>query len=117
MVLTTGVHNAGFAGLSDFSLVHSVALVALETFAPIVLSLALLARLGRQAPPSMTKQILQTMSFAHQCRALMAVLCVALHRRHLLIWAVFAPKFLFEIAFSVVFQSGWICMTLLSRTT
>lgn len=114
----------GYLGVSDFHLVASTTLVALNTFAPYIImavSLPILCSYlscGQQPSHRQYRQTTQLcamlLPFPGTLRCLAATLCSSLHCRHLMIWAVFAPKFAFELSFCLVGQGmiaavAWFC--------
>lgn len=81
--------QTGFVGYpTDFNFIRSGLLLALNTFAPFAAALLLAALLE-----PCTAGLL-----FHRCwTAACCCACAALHRRHLMVWGVFAPKLLFEL--------------------
>ena len=84
--------------------------VGLETLGPQLLGVLLLPAVQSCLPVGTDGTQLRLPFWAAglpaSARALTAMLCAALHRRHLMIWAVFAPKLLFEAA-------SYVCVSLL----
>ena len=74
-------------------------------------------QLLRQPASCRSGHLLVALSLPHVSRMLTAMLCAAIHRRHLMIWAVFAPRLLFEAcAFLVgtvlaIMQTCSLCFT------
>ena len=66
-------------------------------------SLALSSSFPSSLPPS-----LATLLHLSAFRTLLTTLCVLLHRRHLMVWAVFAPKFIFDVCLHVVMSVAWV---------
>jgi hypothetical protein len=52
-------------------------------------------------PPSLLPS-LATLLHLSAFKTLLTTLCVLLHRRHLMVWAIFAPKFIFDACLHVV---------------
>ena len=103
--------HAGYVAFKDFNLPIAAGLVALDTFAPHILQAASLCTILSNSKSIITPSHgpschnlfwVLMVSFSHNLRAFATVLCASMHRRHLLIWAVFAPKFVFEMCFSLV---------------
>eukprot|EP01000_Liburna_glaciale_P004412 NODE_38_length_2589_cov_1490.948031_g15_i0.p1 GENE.NODE_38_length_2589_cov_1490.948031_g15_i0~~NODE_38_length_2589_cov_1490.948031_g15_i0.p1 ORF type:complete len:791 (-),score=301.44 NODE_38_length_2589_cov_1490.948031_g15_i0:216-2558(-) len=102
--------NSGFIGLTDYSYVLSGLLVTLHTFLSyIIFTLAtpLISRLfvpndpsldGRRRPSHLeapvTPSVVTHQAF-HLSLCLWASVCVFLHRRHLMVWAIFTPAYVF----------------------
>ena len=82
----------------------SGAAVALETYGAQLLSLLLLPAVQCSLQLSERGWFLAAWcaGLPAAARMLTSMLCAALHRRHLMIWAVFAPKLLFEASASVL---------------
>jgi phosphatidylinositol glycan class O len=55
-------------------------------------------------PPSSFPASLHLFSLLFLCRSVCSVLNVALQRRHLMVWAIFAPKFLFDAVAGVIVE-------------
>lgn len=99
-------------GLDDFRLVRSAVLVGTETFAGWTLATLALPLLLRQQPvhrrprPETRLDPLGTALLAlgavRSATALAAMLSAAVQRRHLYVWALFAPRFAFEACFLIL---------------
>jgi len=126
--------SAAFLGLEGFGFYASGALLALNTFGAQILGVllvtlldalrrvqatseseltALAAKTKRAAaavasfstfPPSSFPASLHLFSLLFLCRSVCSVLNVALQRRHLMVWAIFAPKFLFDAVAGVIVE-------------
>jgi phosphatidylinositol glycan class O len=104
-------YGAGFVGLDSFIPAPAGALLALNTYGPGML--LVLAPLVAALPPALGAVASDGVArraalLLHVPPALVAVATcafVAFARRHLLVWAVFAPKFVFDgvsLAFTIV---------------
>ena len=104
---------AGYIGLQEFHLGLSPALVALDTFSSQLLMVLFINFLRHAVGPehegaqhyASTPVSLSLPAHSHAARTFTSVACAALQRRHLMIWAVFAPKFILETSFSLVTQT------------
>lgn len=124
-------YNAAFVGFKEFEFYTSGALLALNTFGVhVLMTLALpflppVARhfsevgtrlrvekndeTGPQSDPakgSDFKLCVVVYGLLRTLNAVASVISVAIQRRHLLVWAVFAPKFVFEVCFLLVTDVG-----------
>lgn len=61
-------------------------------------------------PPSLPSSF-ATLLHLSAFKTLMTTLCVLLHRRHLMVWAIFAPKLIFDACLHVVMSGA--CVGLL----
>ena len=92
---------AGFVGLTSFSWYASGFLLALNTFGPQIIVTAV-ASLQTSENKSGRSQQIAMLLFVRTLNAWVAACSVALQRRHLMVWALFAPKFVFELCFLIV---------------
>lgn len=104
-------YTAGFVGYEEFDLVRSGLLVAVDSYggmALVVLATVLVvpeelvSLHGRDRHAwsmDATKYILCGMSVLRALSCFCATLSAAIQRRHLYAWALFAPKFAFEVYF------------------
>lgn len=111
--LSVQATTAAFVGFEDFSLARAVALVVANTFGPsLLLLLAALAALPAQQPrPFVAAQLAANTLSALRLAATAAN--VAVQRRHLMVWAIFAPKFVFD-AVSALFADALALAALLA---
>lgn len=89
---------AGFVGFDTFNFFTAGALLGLNTFgcfAFAVLALPWLNLNRYQSRPGCAEMLL-TFSTYFTLNTLVSTLFVALQRRHLMVWAIFAPKFIFD---------------------
>ncbi|KAL3656869.1 hypothetical protein V7S43_018210 [Phytophthora oleae] len=96
----TSLQNAaGFVGFDTFNFYVAGALLGLNTFgclALAVLALPWLYLTQHQQESGGESQILLAFSAYFSLNALVSTLFVALQRRHLMVWAIFAPKFIYD---------------------
>jgi hypothetical protein len=126
-------YKAGFVGFDEFHLHRAAGLMAVETFggmAAVALALPALAAALESAtqktPPakgeaarrmgssrgSLLTSMLLVFGLSRAAAAFCATLSAAVQRRHLYAWALFAPKFVFEVFFLLltdvlVLVMGW----------
>ena len=102
-------YTAGFVGYEEFDLVRSGVLVALDTFGAMAIvalvlysSSSLFATGSTSTNASAIKMhMLLVFGLGRSMAALCAALSAGIQRRHLYAWALFAPKFAFEVFFLV----------------
>ncbi|TMW63072.1 hypothetical protein Poli38472_005690 [Pythium oligandrum] len=109
----TSLQNAaGFVGFDEFNFYWAGALLGFNTFGSYVLGLMALPMLWWR-PSSSTKSLgfhttWWRAAFAvigyFGLNALVSTIFVALQRRHLMVWAIFAPKFIFDGATLLVVE-------------
>lgn len=97
----TSLQNAaGFVGLDAFQFHASGALLGLNTFGNYALGLLalpwVLAGQEPSRPPAAWRSALLAFLASLALAAGVSTAFVALQRRHLMVWAIFAPKFLFD---------------------
>lgn len=106
--------GAAFIGFDDYDFRVGAITVALNTFcAPFLASLSLASLVPAKSKVGHRRGVFQgglqfasrliLIAFVHVCAACLMAL---LHRRHLMVWAVFAPKFLFVVAFFAATLAG-----------
>ena len=89
-------------GLTSFSWYASGFLLALNTFGPQrIVTAVTFQGFGRTAhgSDSATKNVNAVFLFVRTLTAWVATCSAALQRRHLMVWALFAPKFVFDLCF------------------
>ncbi|KAG2928100.1 hypothetical protein PC129_g1824 [Phytophthora cactorum] len=95
----TSLQNAaGFVGFDTFNFYTAGALLGLNTFGCFALAVLALPwlNLTQQQPQSTGTSLLLAFSAYFSLNTLVSTLFVALQRRHLMVWAIFAPKFIFD---------------------
>lgn len=91
--------SAGFTGNDTFSFYPAGCLLALNTFGWDLLALLLVVAWTRTQRAASQATALRPLLAYRLLLLLGACGCCALHRRHLMVWAIFAPKLVFEAAF------------------
>ncbi|GMF64525.1 unnamed protein product [Phytophthora lilii] len=94
----TSLQNAaGFVGFDIFNFYAAGALLGLNTFGCFALAVLTLPWLNmRGQPHSGGVQTGLAFSAYFSLNALVSTIFVAIQRRHLMVWAIFAPKFIFD---------------------
>ncbi|KAL4173404.1 hypothetical protein KRP22_005359 [Phytophthora ramorum] len=94
----TSLQNAaGFVGFDDFNFYVAGALLGFNTFGCFALAVLALPWLTLKHKPQFGgARMLFVFSAYFSLNALVSALFVALQRRHLMVWAIFAPKFIFD---------------------
>ncbi|CAN1842404.1 GPI ethanolamine phosphate transferase 3 [Linum perenne] len=115
-------YGAAFVGFDEFILVRQAILLTLETFGfslilP-VLGLPLLL-LGRHRSNHGKNNLFSQLSQTYLAYGLITattvtatILCVTIQRRHLMVWGLFAPKFVFDVV-GLLLTEAMICLTCL----
>ncbi len=108
-VLTSLYYTAGFVGIEAYNWYASGSLLALNTFGSHMLLTG--AQSGRSANSSQPlRQCCLAYLLTQTLNAWVITCSVALQRRHLMVWALFAPRFLFQLCFlAVVDMSMTLC--------
>lgn len=93
-------------GLTSFSWYASGFLLALNTFGPQIVVIAAMSVHGDGMRPGSSqhhaKRVSAMFLLIQTLKTWIATCGVALQRRHLMVWALFAPKFVFELCFLAV---------------
>lgn len=112
-VLKAVWYTAGFVGIEAFNWYASGALLALNTFGSHFLLTCVQS--GRSANNSQPlRQCCLAYLLIQTLNAWVTTCSVALQRRHLMVWALFAPRFLFQLCFlAVVDMSMTLCAVVL----
>ncbi|KAK1945478.1 GPI ethanolamine phosphate transferase 3 [Phytophthora citrophthora] len=96
----TSLQNAaGFVGFDTFNFYAAGVLLGLNTFGCLALAVLALPWLNltqHQLKAEGESQFLLAFSAYFSLNALVSTLFVALQRRHLMVWAIFAPKFIYD---------------------
>ncbi|ESQ41710.1 hypothetical protein EUTSA_v10012592mg [Eutrema salsugineum] len=100
-------YGAAFVGFDEFVLIRQAVLLTIETFGfSIILSvfgLPLLIPIHSQTPQAHGEKRYQLFQMYMLYGVISAttvtatILCVTIHRRHLMVWGLFAPKFVFDV--------------------
>lgn len=90
--------------MEEFDWYASGALLALDTFGPHIM-MTVAAQTGfanHNTCEARRRTTCLTYVFFRSLNAWVATCSAAIQRRHLMVWALFAPKFLFEVCFLAV---------------
>ncbi|KAL5849996.1 hypothetical protein ACOSQ4_008009 [Xanthoceras sorbifolium] len=115
-------YGAAFIGFDEFILVRQAILLTIETFgfSHILPVFGLPFLVARQYLMGQTEQdgrllfmqlsqIYLMYGFIFATTVIATVICVTIHRRHLMVWGLFAPKFVFDVA-GFVLSDVLICL-------
>ena len=96
--------NAGFVGMEEFNWYASGALLALNTFGPhIIITCAAQIKFTANADcQRRRKQTCLTYLLLRSLNTWVAICSAAIQKRHLMVWALFAPKYIFEVCFLAI---------------
>ena len=107
-----GLHfAAAFTGFKTFHFYVMGALLACETWsadillaacAPMISAILYRGDKTQSTPSSVVVRVAQKITLVRTVPVLCSVLCAAAHRRHLMVWAIFAPKFVYDAIGSTV---------------
>ena len=123
----SSVHwTAGFVGIREFHFWISSGLVLFNTFSSVPIILIALLWEERYETRSMLPPMFRKNHEVNSLTFLLTVLCMAVSttgmmsvaylRRHLMMWAVFAPRFLFGVVVSLLIHTLCIASVLSTRT-
>lgn len=103
--------NAGFVGMEEFNWYASGALLALNTFGPhVVITCATQSSFAADAGGEQgRKQTCLAYLLLRSMNTWVAVCSAAIQRRHLMVWALFAPKYIFEVCFLAIVDTCMVC--------
>uniref|UniRef100_A0A1J3DXK4 GPI ethanolamine phosphate transferase 3 n=1 Tax=Noccaea caerulescens TaxID=107243 RepID=A0A1J3DXK4_NOCCA len=100
-------YGAAFVGFDEFVLIRQAILLTIETFGfSVILSvfgLPLLIPIRSQTPRAHEEkrhqvfQMYMLYGVVSAATVTATILCVTIHRRHLMVWGLFAPKFVFDV--------------------
>ncbi|XP_027164375.1 GPI ethanolamine phosphate transferase 3-like isoform X2 [Coffea eugenioides] len=115
-------YAAAFIGFDEFNLIRQAVLLALDTFGfshilPILglpLLVALLhsrrkAKQGNNLFPIQLCQVYLMYGLIMAVSVTFTILCVTIQRRHLMVWGLFAPKFVFDVV-GLILSDFFICL-------
>ena len=93
-------YTAAFVGLSDYHLTAGVFLMSLDTFGGMaVVGLVGLRGLGSGENGDDGRNAVKVFGCIRGAMGLVAMISAAVQKRHLYVWALFAPRFVFEACF------------------
>jgi len=89
-------YNSAFVGFDTFNWWRGAALLSLNTWTSHILAVLLVTILySRQHVKKQTVAFL-AFGFTFSMQSIFVMLCSTIHSRHLMVWGVFAPKFIFN---------------------
>eukprot|EP01006_Ploeotia_vitrea_P048455 TRINITY_DN67238_c2_g3_i1.p2 TRINITY_DN67238_c2_g3~~TRINITY_DN67238_c2_g3_i1.p2 ORF type:complete len:185 (+),score=79.32 TRINITY_DN67238_c2_g3_i1:117-671(+) len=91
--------SAAFVGFDEFSFYRSAVALLINTFAHVVLLLTATLPSKRS---QFRRRVLDTVCWLFMLRCVVSVLNVSVQRHHLMLWAIFAPRFVFDAVTAVV---------------
>ncbi|XP_013613025.1 PREDICTED: GPI ethanolamine phosphate transferase 3 isoform X2 [Brassica oleracea var. oleracea] len=105
-------YGAAFVGFDEFVLIRQAILLTIETFGfSIILSVfglpLLIPSHGEKRHQLFQMYMLYGVISATTVTA--TILCVTIHRRHLMVWGLFAPKFVFDVV-GLILTDVLICL-------
>ncbi|GAB4825654.1 hypothetical protein Ancab_008528 [Ancistrocladus abbreviatus] len=118
-------YAAAFIGFDEFILVRQAILLTIDTFGfslilpifglPLLVACRYLRQETKQSKLSMFAHLSQAYmmyGFVTAIGVLFTTLCVTIHRRHLMVWGLFAPKYVFDVV-GLVLTDVLICLAML----
>ncbi|XP_004508065.1 GPI ethanolamine phosphate transferase 3 isoform X2 [Cicer arietinum] len=112
-------YGAAFIGFEEFSLVRQAILLAIDTFGfsiilpvfglPFLVVTKYQNNLGKHLLFTQLSQMYTTYGLITAVISTFTILCVTIHRRHLMVWGLFAPKFVFDV-FQLILTDILICL-------
>ncbi|KAL5149255.1 Protein NRT1/ PTR FAMILY 4.5 [Glycine soja] len=100
-------YGAAFIGFEEFVLVRQAILLAIDTFGfsiilpvfglPLLVATKYQANLGKHFIFTQLSQMYTTYGLITAITTTFTILCVTIQRRHLMVWGLFAPKFVFDV--------------------
>jgi phosphatidylinositol glycan class O len=76
--------------------------ILLAACAPMISAILHRGDKTQSMPSSIVVRVAQKITLVRTVPVLCSVLCAAVHRRHLMVWAIFAPKFVYDAIGSTV---------------
>ncbi|MED6205700.1 hypothetical protein PIB30_020139 [Stylosanthes scabra] len=115
-----GLHyGAAFIGFEEFMLIPQAIILTLDTYGfsiilpifglPFLVATKYKADLGKHVLFRQLSQIYTTYGLITAIMTMFTIFCVTLHRRHLMVWGLFAPKFVFDV-FGLILTDILICL-------
>ncbi|CAI8610891.1 unnamed protein product [Vicia faba] len=112
-------YGAAFIGFEEFMLVRQAILLAIDTFGfsiilpvfglPFLVASKYHDNLGRHFIFTQLSQMYTTYGLITAVITTFTILCVTIQRRHLMVWGLFAPKFVFDV-FELILTDVLICL-------
>ncbi|CAM8935127.1 unnamed protein product [Rhodiola kirilowii] len=116
-------YGAAFIGFDEFVFVRQAVFLAIETFGfshilpilglPLLVSDGNSDLTGNERPSILFKKLSLVCLIYGMISAVtvtFTMLCVSIHRRHLMVWGLFAPKFVFDVV-GLILTDTLICMS------
>ncbi|KAL1372883.1 GPI ethanolamine phosphate transferase 3 isoform X1 [Arachis hypogaea] len=115
-----GLHyGAAFIGFEEFMLVPQAIILTLDTYGfsiilpvfglPFLVAMKYKADLGKHVLFTQLSQMYTTYGLITAIMTTFTIYCVTMHRRHLMVWGLFAPKFVFDV-FGLLLTDVLICL-------
>ncbi|KAK7388107.1 hypothetical protein VNO78_22912 [Psophocarpus tetragonolobus] len=112
-------YGAAFIGFEEFVLVRQAILLAIDTFGfsiilpvfglPLLVATKYQADVGKHFIFTQLSKMYTTYGLITAITTTFTILCVTIHRRHLMVWGLFAPKFVFDV-FNLILTDVLICL-------
>lgn len=112
-------YGAAFIGFEEFILVRQAILLAIDTFGfsiilpvfglPLLVASKYQANIGKHFIFTQLSQMYTTYGLITAITTTFTILCVTIQRRHLMVWGLFAPKFVFDV-FNLILTDVLICL-------
>ncbi|CAI9113243.1 OLC1v1013816C1 [Oldenlandia corymbosa var. corymbosa] len=122
-------YAAAFIGFDEFNIIWQAALLTLDTFGfshilpilglPLVVAFSHPKKRTKEKEDSFSIRLCQVYlmyGLTIAVPATLTILCVAIQRRHLMVWGLFAPKFVFDVA-GLILSDFLICLASLYYLT
>ncbi|KAI3459896.1 hypothetical protein Pfo_016559 [Paulownia fortunei] len=100
-------YAAAFVGFDEFNLIRQAILLTIDTFGfshilpifglPFLVACCYSRRQNKQVFSMRLCQVYLMYGFITSITATFTMLCVTIQRRHLMVWGLFAPKFVFDV--------------------
>ncbi|KAL9325757.1 hypothetical protein ACSQ67_006402 [Phaseolus vulgaris] len=112
-------YGAAFIGFEEFVLVRQAILLTIDTFGfsiilpvfglPFLVASKYQANHGKHFIFTQLSQMYTTYGLITAITTTFTILCVTIQRRHLMVWGLFAPKFVFDV-FNLILTDVFICL-------
>lgn len=112
-------YGAAFIGFEEFMLVRQAILLTIDTYGfsiilpvfglPFLVATKYQGNLGKHFLFTQLSQMYTTYGLITAVITTFTILCVTIQRRHLMVWGLFAPKFVFDV-FELVLTDVLICL-------
>ncbi|KAK7291765.1 hypothetical protein RIF29_07161 [Crotalaria pallida] len=112
-------YGAAFIGFEEFMLVRQAMLLTIDTFGfsiilpvfglPLLVATKHQTNVGKHVLFTQLSQMYTIYGFITSIMMTFTILCVTIQRRHLMVWGLFAPKFVFDV-FGLILTDVLICL-------